>query len=313
MKTGSIGRNLERGLLIAEIFFGRPNMEVGKRIHQLRKMRGMTQAELGQLMSLTQNTISNLEKGLRKVSTEELPRFAKSLGVTVNQLVSEEAPNCVPLLSLEACCGPFREAWDDVIEWIPVPPSEFRETRYFLQAKGDSMAPTVCDGELILVDRALGPVNGNIVVAVSRSECTIKRFYQYGRRIELKPDNQKYPTLVITPEIDLEVRGVVVYVQRRLLETGPNGSQAGAEQETSEMPRRWVLTSAKPPVRDYGSRLKPLLEKHNLPAEEVAKRAGNRITAEEVEQVMLTGKCPSMRLAFHIADALGEDVTQIMD
>ena len=288
-------------------------MEVEKRIHQLRKMRGMTQAELGQLMDLTQNTISNLEKGKRKVSTDELPRFAKALGVTVNQLVSEEAPNCVPLLSLEACCGPFREAWDDVIEWIPVPPSEFRETRYFLQAKGDSMAPTVRDGELILVDRALSPVNGNIVVAVSRGECTIKRFYQYGRRIELKPDNQKYPTLVITPDVDLEVRGVVIFVQRSLLEAGGDGGQAGAESDDSGMPRRWVLSSAKPPVRDYGPRIKALLEKHNLPPEEVAKRAGGRISAQDVEQVMLTGKCPTMRLAFHIADALGEDVTQVVD
>ena len=287
-------------------------MDIGRRIHQLRKMRGMTQADLGQLMELTQNTISNLEKSKRKVSTDELPRFAKSLGVTVDQLVSEEAPNCVPLLSLEACCGPFREAWDDVIEWIPVAPSQFRETRYFLQAKGDSMAPTIRDAELILADRALSPVNGNIVVAVSKGECTIKRFYQYGRRIELKPDNQAFPTLVITPDVDLEVRGVVIYVQRSLVETGQGGEKSAAESENGP-PRRWVLTSAGPGMRDYGPRIKELLEKHNLPPQEVAKRAGNRITAEEVEQVLVSGKCPTARLAFHIADALGEDLTKVME
>ncbi len=288
-------------------------MEVGKRIHQLRKMRGMTQAELGRLMGLTQNTISNLEKGLRKVSTEELPRFAQALGVTVNQLVSEETPNSVPLLSLEACCGPFREAWDDVLEWIPVPPSEFRESRYFLQARGDSMAPAVRDGELILADRALRPVNGNVVVAVSQGECTIKRFFQYGRRIELKPDNQSYPTLVITPDIDLEIRGVVVYVQRRLLEGNGTEPRAAASQEQVELPKRWVLSSERLAVRDYGARLKPLLEKHALSPEEVAKRAAQRISPEEVRRVLVSGKCPSMRVAFHIADALGEDVNKIMD
>jgi SOS-response transcriptional repressor LexA len=290
-------------------------MDIGKRIHQLRKMRGITQAQLGQQLNLTQNTISNIEKAFRRVPTEELPKFAQALGVTVAQLVSEEAPNCVPLLSLEACCGPFREAWDDVLEWVPVPPGEFHETRYFLQAKGDSMAPTICDGERILVDRALQPENGNIVVAVSGGECTINRFYRYGRRIQLKPDNQQYPTLVVTPDVDLEIRGVVVLVHKALLETGGNGGEKEAAEaaETSETPKRWVLTPPKEVVRDYGARLKPLLEKHQLSVGEIVKKAGGRISADEVKQVIVTGKCSSARLAFHIAEALGEDVEKVIE
>jgi len=291
-------------------------MEIGKRIHQLRKMRGMTQADLGEQMRLTQNTISNIEKNKRGVPTKELPRFAQALGVTVNQLVSEESPNALPLLSLEACCGPFREAWDDVIEWVPVAPTEFSENRYFLQAKGDSMAPSIRDGERILVDRALQPENGNIVVAVSRGECTIKRFYKYGRRIELKPENQRYPTLVITPDVDLEIRGVVVLVHRTLLESAGNGgktSGAGEAPEAGESPARWVLKAEKAAPRDFGPRLKALLEKHQMSAEEVAKRAGNRISPDDVKQVIVTGKCASARLAFHVADALGEDVAKLLE
>jgi hypothetical protein len=173
------------------------------------------------------------------------------------------------------------------------------------------MAPTIRDAEMILVDRALSPVNGNIVVAVSKGECTIKRFYQYGRRIELKPDNQAFPTLVITPDVDLEVRGVVIFVQRSLIEAGSDEKSAAAAE--SGPPKHWVLTSAGPGMRDYGPRVKALLEKQNLTPQEVAKRAGNRITPEEVQQVMLTGKCPTARLAFHIADALGEELAKVME
>lgn len=208
-------------------------MQAGMRIAFLRKTNGISQAELSAKIGVRQSAISKIETGQRSLSAEEAKKIAAALGVRIDDLLgtddrvipaSRVAPsrgaegqgNVVPLLSLEACCGRFEAAVDDVIEWIPVPAEDFRESRYYLRARGNSMSPTIEDGELILVDRAVSPQNGDIVVAFSEEECTIKRFYRYAERIELKPDNQAFPTIVMGPQDDLEVRGVAVYVHKRL-------------------------------------------------------------------------------------------------
>lgn len=45
--------------------------------------------------------------------------------------------------------------------------------------------------------------------------CALATFFRFGQRTELKPGNQEYPTLVITPDVDLEIRGVVDSLSRR--------------------------------------------------------------------------------------------------
>ena len=212
-------------------------MDQGTRIAFLRREKGISQSELADRIGLRQSMVSKIERGQRKLLVGEAKGIASALGVSLWRLLGEsdmsggmesgprpvrmqEAQavhgSMVPLLSLEACCGPFEEAVDEVIDWIPLASADYRESRYFLQAKGDSMSPTIADGERILVDRALAPRNGDIVVAVSEGESTIKRFFRYERRIELKPDNQAYPTIVMGPGDHLEVRGVVVCVQKQL-------------------------------------------------------------------------------------------------
>ncbi|MDR1962391.1 MAG: translesion error-prone DNA polymerase V autoproteolytic subunit [Planctomycetaceae bacterium] len=84
------------------------------------------------------------------------------------------------------------------------------EATFFLRVNGHSMIGAgIFDGDLIIVDRSLTPLSGDIVVAVLDGEFTIKRLWVKGNQIELKPENPKFKTIRVADESQLEVWGVV--------------------------------------------------------------------------------------------------------
>ncbi len=84
---------------------------------------------------------------------------------------------------------------------------------YFIRVRGDSMTGAgIQDGDILIVDRSLEPVNGKIVIAVLNGELTVKRIRRRGARIFLLPENPKYAAMEVTPETAFEVWGVVVHV-----------------------------------------------------------------------------------------------------
>ncbi len=53
----------------------------GKRLQQIRKMRGLTQAELAELVNLEVSTISRIEKGTQYPKPENVNKFVEILNV----------------------------------------------------------------------------------------------------------------------------------------------------------------------------------------------------------------------------------------
>ncbi|PIJ50050.1 hypothetical protein BL250_08710 [Erwinia sp. OLTSP20] len=81
---------------------------------------------------------------------------------------------------------------------------------YFLRASGSSMQDIgLYDGDLLVVDRALTPGHGDIVVAETDGEFTVKRLLT-SPRLTLKPMNPAYPELHPDPD-RLEIFGVVIH------------------------------------------------------------------------------------------------------
>lgn len=66
---------------------------ISKRIKQLRKERGMTQAELGSKLGVIKQTISSWETGVSNPNNETLAIMAKFFGVSVDYLLGTEASN----------------------------------------------------------------------------------------------------------------------------------------------------------------------------------------------------------------------------
>lgn len=58
---------------------------LGRKVERVRRLRGMTQAELGDLLGITKQAVSKMEQS-EKIEDERLDKIATALGVTVEGL-----------------------------------------------------------------------------------------------------------------------------------------------------------------------------------------------------------------------------------
>ncbi len=107
----------------------------------------------------------------------------------------------------------FVEEYLDLNEYfIPHPSST-----YILRVAGDSMSDIgIYEGDFVVVDRSLDPVNNDIIIASVNGEFTIKRFLKKDNQIILAPENPNYQPIIITPGTELMIWGVVTGVLRKI-------------------------------------------------------------------------------------------------
>jgi len=88
-----------------------------------------------------------------------------------------------------------------------------KEATFFLRVQGDSMLGAgIHDGDLLVVDRALEPVDGKIVIAVLDGELTVKRLERRAGQVRLMPENVAFAPIVVNNEQSLVIWGVVTNV-----------------------------------------------------------------------------------------------------
>ncbi|MDY7011235.1 MAG: translesion error-prone DNA polymerase V autoproteolytic subunit [Planctomycetota bacterium] len=84
---------------------------------------------------------------------------------------------------------------------------------YFVRVSGNSMTEAgIQDGDLLIVDRALQPTDGDVVIAVLFGEPTLKRIQKRGGKILLVADNGDYSPIEVGPEADFQIWGVCRHV-----------------------------------------------------------------------------------------------------
>jgi DNA polymerase V len=84
---------------------------------------------------------------------------------------------------------------------------------YFVRVAGTSMVGAgIHDGDILVVDRALEPVDGKVVVASLDGNLSVKRLKKSDDTVYLMAENDEYEDIEITPHNDFQVWGVVTYV-----------------------------------------------------------------------------------------------------
>jgi transcriptional regulator with XRE-family HTH domain len=58
-----------------------PALHIGRKIEHVRKLRGMTQTELGDALGITKQAVSKMEQA-EKIENEKIRQVANALGVT---------------------------------------------------------------------------------------------------------------------------------------------------------------------------------------------------------------------------------------
>lgn len=95
----------------------------------------------------------------------------------------------------------------DILERLVTHP----QATYSMAVRGHSMEGVgIFDGDVVLVDRAVKPAHGHIVVAVVDNEFTCKQLWLRGGRFKLKAANPTFADIVPTEGQTVEVWGVVI-------------------------------------------------------------------------------------------------------
>ncbi|MCX6139625.1 MAG: translesion error-prone DNA polymerase V autoproteolytic subunit [Candidatus Kapabacteria bacterium] len=118
----------------------------------------------------------------------------------------------IPMLSLGVSAG-LPTASDDTIEReidLADMLLEHPESTYFIRVVGDSMTDAgISDGDTLIVDCAIQPRSGQIVIAKVYGELTVKRYLKAEGRPVLRAENRRYKDIAITAEMDFTIVGVV--------------------------------------------------------------------------------------------------------
>ena len=85
-----------------------------------------------------------------------------------------------------------------------------KEASFLLRAKGDSMLGAgIHDGDILVVDRSLTPVNGKVVIATVDGQFTVKRLEKKRGKVRLLPANPDFEPIEFKDEQELQIWGVV--------------------------------------------------------------------------------------------------------
>lgn len=93
-------------------------------------------------------------------------------------------------------------------------------TTFYARAVGDSMKGCgIDDGDLLVIDKSIEPLEGDIVVAFIDGEFTLKKVKldSGGNCLWLLPANEDYPPIKVTEDNNFIVWGVLTYNIKRQL------------------------------------------------------------------------------------------------
>lgn len=181
-------------------------MTANERIKNIRIQKGMTQEEVAKAMGYnTRSTISRIEKGEIDLQQSTIMKFAEVFGVTPIYLLfgaATETPDTtkkVPLIGSIACGKPIM-AETNIIDKIVLPSGI--QADFALRCKGDSMYPTISDGDIVYIRQQPTVENGQIAAVVIANEtdwaeATLKRVYKKGDVVQLVADNRQYDPIFL--------------------------------------------------------------------------------------------------------------------
>ena len=176
------------------------------RIQEARKMRGLSQQDLADLMETSQAAVQRWESGARNPRVSTLKKIGDAcnvsisflLGMTDNPSVHADIASVVPSREMalpvfgRIAAGTPREALMQSDQTHDTPESLYamHKRSFWLIVSGNSMNRLFPDGSLVLIDPELEVRNGDVgVVFVNGYDATLKRVYFDDGKIILHPES----------------------------------------------------------------------------------------------------------------------------
>lgn len=142
--------------------------------------------------------------------------------LSMNNMPSICSPTGIPFFTEKVPCGfpsPGSDCREEPLDFneLLVP---HRAASYCIRAGGDSMMGAgIFAGDILVVDRSIRPVFGDIVVAEYDGGFTVKRLLRPDSqdcKAILHPENPDYDDIHVSENAELTIFGVVSAVVRRI-------------------------------------------------------------------------------------------------
>lgn len=209
---------------------------IGERIKLRRMKLKLTQEQVGKIVGVTKTSVSQWEKG--DYEPKSLMKLAKALKCTPEWLETgkgdEELARSNVVTLPNVSTGPEIKgnypliSWVQAGEWssiveLPIDdityypcPVACSEQTFVLRVRGVSMEPVFSENELIFIDPARSPENGQYIIARldDENEATFKQLVVEGNHKFLKPANPNWPEQLIAINGNCTIIGVVVFAGR---------------------------------------------------------------------------------------------------
>ena len=205
--------------------------EIGRRIHEARKEKGLTLKALGDLTgNLKQTRLTNWEQGIRAPGPEEIKLLAHALEVSPAFLMclSDEKVfkqpkrlvQFIPLLDYRQVCevDAILKQQLDSLDVIPISTTllpELSADAFALIIIDDSMMPELRVNDVLVIDPAVSPKPGDFVVAtvVGKDDAIVCQYRQLSYtspEFDLMTLNENWPNININENVKVEIVGKVV-------------------------------------------------------------------------------------------------------
>ena len=188
-------------------------MSIAENIKRIRLEHGLSQTELGKIAGVSDKAVSTWELGIKVPRMGAVEKMANYFGIAKSAIVDDapatpaphpipkgfvEVPEMVqvPLIGSIACGTPIT-AEQNVKSYIGVPAAWHAD--FALECHGDSMAPTICDGDVVCIRSQPEVEQGQIAAVRIGEEATLKHCYYQNGVVQLIADNPSVcPPMVYT-------------------------------------------------------------------------------------------------------------------
>jgi transcriptional regulator with XRE-family HTH domain len=186
---------------------------------------GMSQSELADRMGVTRQAVSKwVNLGVLPTDKDRIVKLAEVLGVTPEQLLFGDGVNSstvitqedgedyvlIPHLDVKGSCGrgdenphrPLVKLMKVAKEWLRIhAPFASINHLHIILADGDSMEPTIKNGDLLLVDTSQREIRSDAVFVFRyQDEVFVKRMQRISHGLRILSDNPAYPPFEILGE-----------------------------------------------------------------------------------------------------------------
>jgi len=193
-------------------------MDICDRFREIRLSLSLSQPEMSERIGLSRNAWQTYELGKSTPGTlvyQELLKLGFSADWIMNGVgrmrTDEDVHDLtgysfLPLFAAVGEMGPGRCCDEDIVdwrafsdEWLRLELRSFASDLAIIVAAGDSMLPTICPGDILVIDHSKRYLRGDgIYVLNINGNCMVKRVQiMYDNSIRIVSDNIAYPPQVV--------------------------------------------------------------------------------------------------------------------